>query len=254
MEGGLLLLLVLLAEVRLVGAPLLLLLLLQLRARLLLLLEAGLLHLLLLVLPAELLEVRLGLSRLVLHGLHSALLLLQQLLLCCDLIPLGGLLLLELGTLLLLLELLFMCMLDLFLQLLSGVHVLDDLLLRGGLFLEELPVPRADPLVLLILLLALLNQLLVLFAQLLEDLLFRKFYVFLPLELENGDLVSEDLDLLSLVLLLVAQPLHLLVGLGHLGLECSYPLDLGVGETDGRPDVGGLLENLVVGLLALLYE
>jgi hypothetical protein len=48
--------------------------------------------------------------------------------------------------------------------------------------------------------------------------------------------------------------LDLLVGLGDLLLEAADAFDLGGGHADGGADVGGLLEDGVVCLLALLDE
>jgi hypothetical protein len=183
---------------------------------------------------------------------HLLLLLLENLLLLLDLLSERNSVLIKPLLLALLVDLRVPCQLDLTTQVLNRLYEVYDLLLRRLSTLGQLVVFLTGLLTALLMLFSDLALLLILLFKEFKCLLIGELDILECLQLQCRYLVPQLLYFLPLLLLLVSLILNLLVGLADLGLEAADPLDLTGCHPNGGPDRGGLLEYLIVSLLALL--
>ena len=180
------------------------------------------------------------------------LLLVEDLLLLLDLLSKSDSLVIQPVLLTLLVDLGIPRHLDLLSQVIYGLDEVNDLLLASLPAVNEVLVLLAGALHAFLLLLADLAQVFKLLLQVLKDLFFRELYILKCLQFKSRDLIAQLLDLLSLLLLLISLVLDLLIGLGDLGLKGGDALHLRGCHADGHTHRGGLFEDLIVCLFALL--
>ena len=164
------------------------------------------------------------------------LLLVEDLLLLLDLLSEGDSLIVQPVLLPLLVNLGIPGHLDLLSQVIYGLDEVNDLLLTGLPAVHEVLVLLTGALHAFLLLLADLAQVFELLLQVLKDLFFRELYILKCLQFKSRDLIAQLLDLLSLLLLLISLVLHLLIGLGDLGLKRGDALHLRGCHADGCTD------------------
>ena len=109
--------------------------------------------------------------------------------------------------------------LDLLSEIIYGLDIIDDLLLACTTAFDQILILLPCALHPLLLFLPHLAQILELLLQVLQDFLLRQLYILKGLKFEARDLIAEDLDLLSLLLLLVTLVLDLFIGLRDFRLQ-----------------------------------
>jgi|LauGreDrversion4_2_1035121.scaffolds.fasta_scaffold402063_2 hypothetical protein len=185
----------------------------------------GLFHLLLVELKLDGFEVLVFAEGVTLSDFNGCLLLLQYDLLLLYLLPNGYSVLVELQLLSLFLDFELASLLYLFVKFFYSPHMVDNVLLVGLSLFKQILVSLTDTFELLFLLFFGLHKVFKLLSKKLKGLLLSKLNVSLSLNLECSDLATQTSYLFSLLFFLVSLVLDLFIGLAHLSLKPTDPLD-----------------------------